>query len=378
MKDRAEEIMKELGMDIPVNKKIAELTMGQQQVVEIAGAILKNAKIFIFDEPTTSLTLNERSRLFEIIRKFKEENKIILYITHDIENALDLSDRVYVLRDGKNAGEGKSNELTKQDVIRMMIGSKSGKQFYKSSRKISDEIVLRATNISTKDKLKNVSLELRKGEVLGIYGLIGAGRTELIHAMYGLDKTTSGEIEVKGSRVKKPSPNLMKHLGIGYLTENRRDEGLFLELGIDVNITITDLNKIKSRYGLLSRQKQENLTKYVIELLRISTPSTSQLAGKLSGGNQQKVVIGKWIHLEPDIFIMDEPTKGIDVGAKNELYNLINEIAEKGMSVLLISSEIEEIMGICDRVAVMVNGVLVAMLEGENISQSEIIRYAMG
>jgi len=378
MKEKAEKIIKELGVEIPINTQVSKLTMGQQQIIEIASAILKNAKIIILDEPTTSLTIHERQRLFKIVKKLKSEMKIILYITHDIENALELSDRVYVLRDGKNAGEGVSSRLTKEDVIRMMIGSKSGKTFFKSPREISSEPVLRLINISTKDKLKNVTLELKKGEVLGLYGLIGSGRTELIQAMYGLDKITSGKIEVKGTHVPKPSPKLMKKLGIAYLTENRRDEGLFLELGIDTNITITALDKIKNRYRLLSSQKESKITNDVINLLSISTPGTQQLAGKLSGGNQQKVVIGKWIHLEPDIFIMDEPTKGIDVGAKSEIYRLINELAKKGMSILLISSEIEEIMGICDRVAVMSNGSLVAVLDGENVNQSEIIRYAVG
>ena len=378
MRAKTKKIFEEFEMDIPAGAKVSQLTMGQQQIVEIAGAVLKDAKVFILDEPSTSLTTREREKLASIVRKLKGEGKAIIYITHDIENALELCDRTYVLRDGSNAGNGVCAELTKDDVIRMMIGSKAGKLFYKSPRQIEEtEIVLRMTDICTADKLNHVNLELRRGEVYGLYGLIGSGRTELIHALYGLDKIQSGKIEIKGQELRHPSPRKLKELGVGYLTENRRDEGLFLELGINTNITITALEKIQSRFGVLSKRKDEEITRNVIDLLSIATPSPYQLSGKLSGGNQQKVVIGKWMHLGPDIFILDEPTRGIDVGAKSEIYRLIDEIAREGVSILLISSEIEEILGICDRVGVMARGMLMANLEGDQINQAEIIRHTM-
>ena len=378
MRNECVRILRELDMDIPSDARVADLTMGQQQIVEIAGAVLKDAKVIILDEPSTSLTTREREKLADIILRLRDAGKAIIYITHDIENALELCDRVYVLRDGKNAGAGKRGEITKDDVIQMMIGSKAGKMFYKSTRAAGDgEIVLKMTDISTRNKLNHVNLYLRKGEVYGLYGLIGSGRTELIHALYGLDKLTSGKIEIKGQEIKKPSPSSIKALGVGYLTENRRDEGLFLELGINNNITITALEKIKGRFGVLSREKELKITRDVIDTLSIATPGPYQLSGKLSGGNQQKVVIGKWLHLAPEIFILDEPTRGIDVGAKNEIYRLIDDIAKKGISVLLISSEIEEIIGICDRVGVMAHGCLVANLDGEHINQTEIIRHTM-
>lgn len=378
LKRKTNEVFRIFEMEISADAKVSQLTMGQQQIVEIAGAVLKDAKTIILDEPSTSLTTRERAKLAEIVRKLRNEGKAIIYITHDIESALELCDRAYILRDGKNAGDGRCCELSKESVIRMMIGSKQGKEFFKSKRNLeSSEVVLRLENITTTDKLRGVNLTLRRGEVLGLYGLIGSGRTELIHALYGLDKMTSGRIEVKGQEVRNPSPKRMKELGIGYLTENRRDEGLFLELGININITATSLDSIKSHIGTLSAKKDLEITQRVIDMLSISTPSPYQLAGKLSGGNQQKVVIGKWIHLAPDIFILDEPTRGIDVGAKSEIYRLIDEIATKGVSVLLISSEIEEIMGICDRVGVMARGKLVADLEGEQINQGTIISYTM-
>jgi len=378
MREQTERIFREFEMDIPAGAKVSRLTMGQQQIVEIASAVLKDAKIIILDEPSTSLTTREREKLYAIVRKLRTERKAIIYITHDIESALDLCDRAYVLRDGRNAGEGICKELTKDDVIRMMIGSKAGKLFYKTARQVADsEVVLRLTDICTDDKLNHVNLEMRRGEVYGLYGLIGSGRTELIRAFYGLDKLRSGKIEVKGQEVRNPSPQKLKELGVGYLTENRRDEGLFLELGINLNITITALQKIQNRFGILSKRKDEEITRGVIDMLAISTPGPYQLSGKLSGGNQQKVVIGKWMHLAPDILILDEPTRGIDVGAKSEIYRLIDEIARGGVSILLVSSEIEEILGMCDRVGVMARGSLVADLEGSDINQSEIIRHTM-
>ena len=378
MRSRTESIFREFGMDIPANAKVSKLTLGQQQIVEIAGAVMKDAEIIILDEPSTSLTTREREKLGDIVRKLRREGKAIIYITHDLDNALELCDRAYVLRDGRNAGDSICRDLTRDDLIRMMIGSKAGKLFYKTARNITQsEIVLKMKGISTEDKLRNVDLELRRGEVYGLYGLIGSGRTELIHALYGLDKITSGFIEIKGKPLVRPTPKKLKDLGVGYLTENRRDEGLFLELGINTNITITALEKVQSRFGILNRRKDEEITRKMIDLLGIATPGPYQLSGKLSGGNQQKVVIGKWMHLAPDIFILDEPTRGIDVGAKSEIYRLIDEIARSGVSILLISSEIEEILGICDRVGVMARGALVANLEGEHINQAEIIHHTM-
>ncbi len=378
MKERTEWIFQEFGIDIPAKEKINNLTMGQQQIVEIAGAILKDAKIIILDEPSTSLTTKEREKLYSIILKLRKERKVILYITHDIDNALDICDRVYVLRDGKNVGTGLSKEMTREDVIRMMIGSKAGKTFFKSKRRIQEgKTVLKLTNISTLGKLENVSLRLREGEVYGLYGLIGSGRTELIHAMYGLDRISSGTIEINGRLVSKPSPKRLKRIGVGYLTENRRDEGLFLELSISSNISITSLGKIKNRFGILSRTKEQKVSEDVINLLNIATPSQKQVAGKLSGGNQQKVVLGKWLHLSPNILILDEPTKGIDIGAKTEIYRLIDEIACKGISIILISSEIEEILGVCDRVGIMTRGKLVAELEEDQINLENVMRHTM-
>jgi ribose transport system ATP-binding protein len=379
MKKKTREIFEAIDIDISPMTTIRDLPMSSQQMVEIASAVLKNAKIIILDEPTTSLANKERQKLNEIIVQLKKENKLIIYITHELENAIAISDRIYVLRDGKNVGEGKHNELTKSDVVGMMIGSKAGKAFIKSKRDIKEDYVLEFNDIKTKTKLQGASMKLRRGEVLGLYGLIGSGRTELIRAMYGLDKMTGGEVIFEGEKVKEFNPKVFKKRGVAYLTENRRDEGLFLELGVNFNVAATDFEKFsRGLVGLVDSTQESDITNQYVEKLSISTPSIYQLAGKLSGGNQQKVVIAKWMHLEPKVFILDEPTRGIDVGAKDEIYRLIDEIANRGVSVILISSEIEEILGMSDRVVVMAKGVVAGELSGEDITNARIIKYAMG
>ena len=378
MRNRTEEIFRELDIHVAPGIKVGKLSMGDRQMVEIASVVLKDAKIIILDEPTTSLANKERIKLHEIMEKLKSEGKLIIYITHELENAISMSDRIVCLRDGENAGEQKSEGLTKPEVVAMMIGSAGGKDFVKTERQIENENILEFKNIKTANKLNGVTMNLRKGEVLGVYGLIGSGRTELIRALYGLDKITEGEIIIKNKKLEKHSPKLLKEMGVAWLTENRRDEGLLLELSIQFNITITHLKKFAlGPFAVMNKAKESEIVKDSISKLKISAPSSELLVGKLSGGNQQKVVIAKWLHLHPQIFILDEPTRGIDVGAKNEIYRLIDQIANEGVSMLLISSEIEEIIGISDRVIAMANGRVAGELEGDEITNSNIIRYTM-
>ncbi|MBC8536962.1 sugar ABC transporter ATP-binding protein [Feifania hominis] len=379
MKKRAAQMLEELGVKLDVNRPVGSLPVSQQQIVEIAGALLKDVGVIILDEPSTSLANHEREKLYELVRKLRRDGKAVIYITHDLDVAIQLCDRAVVLRDGKNAGDRSCAELTKQDVIQMMIGSSSGKSFHKSERSPDpSDIVLEVSHMNSQ-KVFDVSLELRRGEVLGLYGLVGSGRTELIQAIYGLDRTAVGEVRVEGNLLRKRNPVTMKRSGIGYLTENRRDEGLFLTLGIDRNITITDIGKILSGpFNHVSRKKSDQIALDTIERLRIRTPGPHQAAGKLSGGNQQKVIIGKWLHLDPRILILDEPTKGIDVGAKEEIYKLINSLVDNGISVLLISSEIEEIMGLSDRIQVMCDGRISESLDAATADQQTILRYTMG
>jgi ribose transport system ATP-binding protein len=378
MRERTLSIFKELDIGIDPATKVGKIPLHEQQMVEIASAVIKNAKIIILDEPTTSLANKERAKLYEIIKRLKKEQKIVIYITHEIENAINISDRVVCLRDGRNAGEKNSEGLTKSEVVSMMIGSKAGKAFLKTKREIKDESILEFRNIKTASKLNGVNMKLRKGEVLGLYGLVGSGRTELIKAMYGIDKITGGEILINGKQIKKYNPISLKKMGVAYLTENRRDEGLFLELGVNFNISITSLEKFtEGPFGVMNSRRETAVVKKSIDKFEIATPSISQPSGKLSGGNQQKVVIAKWLHRDPKIFILDEPTRGIDVHAKEEIYRWIDQIANEGVSIILISSEMEEILGMSDRVVTMSKGRVVRELEGDEITSSNIIRYSM-
>ncbi|MEG2361605.1 MAG: sugar ABC transporter ATP-binding protein [Christensenella sp.] len=364
-------------IEIDPHATVKNLSMGEQQLVEIAAAVLKDSKIIILDEPTTSLTARECEKLFEIVRRLKAEKKLIVFITHDLEKALALSDRVYVQKDGKNAGTGNAKDLTKDDIVSMMVGEKAGKHFVKVPREIQGETILEFKHVTTK-KVKDVSLSIKRGEILGMYGLIGSGRTELMHALYGLDKLEAGEIKISDKKVERLEPKKLMDLGVAYLTENRRDEGLFLELGVNINVTVTSLNELRQGpLRLIGKKKDLALTQKAIKDLQIAVPSPYQLAGKLSGGNQQKVVIGKWLHRNPRIFILDEPTRGIDVGAKNEIYKLINEIAETGVAIILISSEIEEVLGISDRLVVMAHGQIAAELRQDEISRENVVKYTM-
>ncbi len=378
MKDRTEGIFKELDIHVDPSMKAGKIPLHEQQMVEIASAVLKNAKIIILDEPTTSLANKERVKLYEIIKKLKKEQKIIIYITHEIENAINISDRVVCLRDGFNAGEKKSEGLMKTEVVSMMIGTKAGKAFLKTKRDIKDESILEFRNIRTTTKLNGVNLKLRRGEVLGLYGLVGSGRTELVRALYGIDKIIDGEVLIEGEKIKKFNPIALKEMGVAWLTENRRDEGLFLEHPINFNISITGLERFsEGPFAVINNRKEEVVVKDSIDKFQIATPSMYQLSGKLSGGNQQKVVIAKWLHRDPLIFILDEPTRGIDVHAKEEIYRWIDQIANEGVSIMLISSEIEEVLGMSDRVITMAKGKVVGELEGDDITSSNIIRHSM-
>ena len=377
MHEKTLEIFKPFGIEIDPRAKAQNLAMGERQLVEIMSAVLKNSKIIILDEPTSSLTANECETLFDIVNKLRSENKLVIFISHDLDKALMLSDRVYVLRDGKNAGSGYAKDIPKNDIISMMVGDKAGKFFVKKRRDIQSEVVLELKNITT-DAVKDVSLSARRGEVVGMYGLIGSGRTELIRALMGLDAINSGEVFVEGKKVAKHTPKALIDMGIAYLTENRREEGLFLELGVNINITITKPEELRSGpLRLISRKKDVEITNKAIRDLSIAVPGPFQLAGKLSGGNQQKVVIGKWLHRNPRIFILDEPTRGIDVGAKNEIYRLIDEIVNSGVTVILISSEIEEVLGMSDRVFVMARGRVAAELADDEITNENVIKYTM-
>jgi len=385
--DKTKAILEMLSAKIKPSTIVRNLTMGQRQLVEIARAVSLNAKIIIFDEPTSSLADTERQKILDVIRMLRAQGKAIIYISHDIEEAINITDNVAVLRDGEYVGkistqgvEGEQVEEVKNQIIKMMVGTSIESMFTKTSV-VKGDVVMSVSNMTRDGYVNNVSFELRQREILGFYGLIGAGRSELARMIFGMDRASTGEVYVDGVRVKKPSPRVMKKLRVGFLSENRREEGLILPMSVRENITITDLGKfVKGLIGRIHYNKEKDLANKMVDSLRIITPSINQVVAKLSGGNQQKVVVAKWLHLKPDIYILDEPTKGIDVGAKKEIYKLIVDLANQGASVILISSEIEEILGMSDRIIVMRDGFIAGEFDniGEPVVEERLLACAIG
>ena len=376
MYEDAAALLERLGIDLDVRKKVSRLTIAQRQLVEIAKAVSLNAKVVIMDEPTSSLTMNETEILFSIIETLKAAGTAIIFITHRMDEIFRISDRLSVLRDGCYIGSKKIEETTKEELIKMMIGRELKQQYPKREAQITDEI-LKVENLSDGKKVENISFTLRKGEVLGFAGLVGSGRTETMRLIFGVDKKATGKIYVDKQEVQINNPMDSIRHKIGFVTENRKEEGLLLTMTCSFNTTIAALKKIKT-HGILSLGRERKVSQSYVDKLRIVTPSITQKVGLLSGGNQQKVVLAKWLFTDCDIIILDEPTRGIDVGAKREIYEIINQLAMDGKGVIVVSSEMEEVMGICDRIIVMREGRISGEVPKEAFSQQYISKYAIG
>lgn len=333
----------------------------------------------IFDEPTTSLSHTEKEKLFRTIRELKSKNISIIYISHILEDVFELSDSIAVLRDGCIVHYDKVENITQEQLIAKMVGREIDQLYPQCDKKIEEEITLSAQNIISSDgKVKDMSLELHKSEILGMYGLVGSGRTEFVRAIYGLGGMVSGEITVKGQKISNPTPQKSINNGIAFVSEDRHLEGLLLSKPVSENLTLVKIKDILKRFSVVDHKREEEIIVDSIRKLSIKvTDAQKQTADSLSGGNQQKLVFGKWIAIEPDIFIMDEPTRGVDVGAKFEIYTIIMEMAKKGASVLVISSEMEELMGICDRIIVVKDGLISGELKKEDFSQEAVIKLAL-
>lgn len=373
---RSKAILDELNVDIDPNEKVGNLTIAKQQMVEIAKALACDSDILIMDEPTASLTDSEIEDLFRIIRKLKNEGKGIIYISHRLEELKQISDRITVMRDGKHINTVRTDECEIDEIIKMMVGRVT---YVSKPQNIVDDdapIVLEVKNIKSGKFVKDVSFYVRKGEILGIFGLVGAGRTETARAIFGADKLSSGEIFVHGKKVDIKDPFTAIKNGIAYLPEDRKRYGLILGMEVDINIALANMNKYSNRIGLVKDKEIEKNAKIKTEALDIRTPSMKQLVKFLSGGNQQKVVIAKWLTKECDILIFDEPTRGIDVGAKSEIYKLLNQLANQGKAIIVISSELPEILRISNRILVMCEGRVTANLNNINVSEDDIMRYA--
>jgi ribose transport system ATP-binding protein len=373
----AGDLLKEVEIDIDVRRPVRDLGIAQQQMVEVAKALSKNARIIIMDEPTAPLTNRETENLFKVIRKLKANNVSVIYISHRLEEVKQICDRATIMRDGKTIIEAAVSDLSLDDIIRHMVGREIKEKYPRIEKTIGKEEVLRVENICSGEKVRGVNFAVHSGEILGIGGLVGAGRTEMARAIFKLDPDTDGKIYIHGKlcRIKKPSDAITA--GIGFLTEDRKGEGLVLNMSVGKNITLPTLKQFARLFHLDHKKEAKTIEDYV-NRLAIKTPSYRQLANNLSGGNQQKVVLAKWLLSNCDVLIFDEPTRGIDVGAKIEVYTIINRLAKEGKAVIVITSEIPELLGISDRILVFARGRLAGELPWKDATQEAVMGLATG
>jgi len=371
----ATEQLKAIGIEVDTRLEVRHLGVAQQQMVEIAKALLCDVRFLVLDEPTSALTFWEIDRLFETIRHLKAKGVGIIYISHKLGEGNIIGDRVTVLRDGKLIGTMPIKESSPDQIIKMMIGREIKDLFPRHFREPGD-VALKISGLGTKAALKNVSLQVRYGEIVGLTGLMGAGRTETVRAIFGLDPINAGFMEVNGIRVNRINPSNAIRKGMGYVSEDRKKDGIFKNLGIMENITMAGLG-IFFRKGILSKKMETKIALEFIESLHVQPPKLKKRVQYLSGGNQQKVVIARWLSIGPKILLLDEPTRGIDVGSKTEIHALIDRLANEGNAILMISSELPEVLGMSDRIYVMREGTVAGEFDRTTDSE-ELIRCAMG
>ena len=376
-RQKARELLDRIGAQIDPETEVRRLTMPEQQLVEIARAIGANARILIMDEPTASLTDQEVSRLFRIIRDLRSQGVGIIYISHRLEELPDVADRVTALRDGSHVGTKMMAEVSRSDLIKMMVGRELSAVFPKMAVE-PGPVAFEAKGLTCRASgVHDVSLQIKSGEMLGLAGLIGSGRTELARVLFGLTPADSGTILLGGRTVTIRSPEQAIALGVAYVPEDRRRHGVILEMSVASNITLATLRAISKR-GMLDFSREQVMASDMIARLGIKTSSPEATVGELSGGNQQKVALARWITAGPSVLILDEPTQGVDVGAKAEIHRLMGELAAKGLAILLISSELPEILGMSDRIAVMHGGTIVATIDREGATQELLLELALG
>lgn len=376
MRAEVKKILDKLGVDIDPGQRMNELSVGQQQMIEIAKALMVDAQVIIMDEPTAALTQSETTVLFEVVNSLREKGVSIVYISHRMEEIFELCDRITVLRDGSYIGTKRIAETDMNDVVKMMIGREIGERYPARNAKIGD-VVFEVKGLTCPGVFDKVSFQVRAGEVLGVSGLMGAGRTEIMQAIFGNMPHVSGEIFINGQKVQNKNPQEAMKNGIGFITEDRKVEGLMLEESIMKNISIANLKRI-SRNGVMHKKAEEELVKRGIEEVHIKCFGPQHECSNLSGGNQQKVVFAKWIYTNPKVLILDEPTRGVDIGAKKEIYSIINELAEKGVAIIMVSSELPEVLGMSDRVLIVREGLVKGILSREEANQENIMILATG
>ena len=376
MRAQAQEIMDRMGVNIPVDAVMSDLSVGQQQMVEICKALMVDAKVLIMDEPTAALTQRETENLFKVVNSLREKGVSIVYISHRMEEIFELCDRITILRDGSYIGTEYIKDITMDDIVQMMIGREIGERYPARDVQIGEE-VLRVEGLTHHKLFKDVNFSVRAGEVLGVSGLMGAGRTEIMQAIFGNLPIVSGKVFIDDKEVSIKNPRQAIAAGIGFITEDRKTEGLLLEKSIAENIEIANLGKVSSK-SVLTRSKGAALVKRGIEEFRIKCFGPEHECGNLSGGNQQKVVLAKWIYTDPKILILDEPTRGVDIGAKKEIYSVINDMAAKGVAVIMVSSELPEVLGMSDRIMVVHEGHVTGIIDGATADQAKVMTLATG
>ncbi|WP_010270809.1 sugar ABC transporter ATP-binding protein [Paenibacillus senegalensis] len=377
LKKRAKEQLVKLGFeDIDPEAKVGSLSVAYQQIVEIAKCLERNSKVLVFDEPTAVLTFTETRKLLSIIKNLKENGVSIIYISHRLEELLEISDHITVLKDGGYVGTVPTASINKEELVQMMVGREITQLFPDRNAEIGEEI-LRVENLSAGDLVKDVSFTVKKGEVVGFSGLVGSGRTEAMRAIFGADKRKSGKVIFYGKEVNFKDPKEAIQHGFGLLPEDRKKQGLLLEQSIRMNTTLASMFKIK-KAGTINHQKEKQYVKELLASIATKYGSMEDNASSLSGGNQQKIALAKWLSADCKCIVFDEPTRGVDVGAKTEIYKIINKLAEQGVGVIVISSEMAEIIGLCDRALVMRQGSIVGEVGKTELTENNLIKLAMG
>lgn len=375
MKEETQKVLDIMGTRVKPEQVLSKLSIGRQQMVEIAKALYNDVKVLIMDEPTSALTLTETEKLFETIKVLKKKGVTVIYISHRMEEIFKICDKVTVLRDGHIIDTKDVKDTNMDELVRMMIGREIGDR-YPHREKSNGKIIFEASHLNMKNLVKDVSFTLKEGEILGVSGLMGAGRSEIMNCIFGSMKLDSGDIIIDGYKVKIKSPiDAMKN-GIGFITEDRKTQGLLLPFSIKDNISVANLKTIANNIGVINKKKEVELSEKDVKDFDVKTTGIDKMVGALSGGNQQKVVFAKWVSTGPKILILDEPTRGVDVGAKKEIYDIMNSLTKEGVSIIMVSSELPEIIGMSDRVMVIHEGKNVGIVENEDINEETIMNLA--
>jgi len=374
----SEKILSSIGLEIDPKNIMEGLSIADQQMIEIAGALSKNSKILIMDEPTSPLTPNEVGKLFDIVKKLKDQGMAIIFISHRLEEIRAIADQVTIFRDGDLITTKKINEITNNEIIKFMIGRSIEEIEVKENEYLKkDQVILSVNNISQYGNFKNISFDLKRGEILGFAGLVGAGRTEVAKTIFGAENFTEGEIYFKGNLITNKSPNEAIKKGFAYVPEDRKQMGIFGSVAVEDNITSAIPREISNKFGLIRPKTVTIKSSEYINKFNIMLTSGRQLIQELSGGNQQKCIISKWLLSKPNILILDEPTRGVDVGVKSEMYEIINQLANMGTAIILISSELPEILSLSHRIIVMREGQITKILDNKDASQETIMKFAI-